>query len=238
MLFAPVSHSLQAPLQAFSHRLDVDRERSSAVSRCDVCETEKVERLRRLSARSLRFPHRRPAKLDEPGLLGMEREPVFGESLSQHFQHSLRVLLVLKAQNESSSAGESHPHALTEPDMKLAPHPAPTIQPQVLRLCFKHRLLPLLVGLYLRPDRQAPSLHPRYRASSLLRACPPLRLASVLYPLRVCRLGISLEHRGWRFPRSAQEPALNSRRLYAGHHSGSKQVAPELCPGATTGLRF
>jgi rod shape-determining protein MreB len=31
----------------------------------------------------------------------------------------------------SSSAGESHPHALTEPDVKLAPHPAPTIQPQV-----------------------------------------------------------------------------------------------------------
>src|SRR5262245_65748387 len=79
MLFAPVSYSLQAPLQAFSHRLDVDRERSSAVSRCDVCETEKVERLWRLSARSLRFPHRRPAKLDERGLLGMEREPVFLE---------------------------------------------------------------------------------------------------------------------------------------------------------------
>ena len=29
---------------------------------------------------------------------------------------------------ESSSAGESHPHALTESDMRLAPHPAPTIQ--------------------------------------------------------------------------------------------------------------
>jgi hypothetical protein len=106
MFFAPVSYSLQAPLQAFSHRLDVDRERSSAVSRCDVCETEKVERLRRLSARSFRFPHRRPAKLDEPGLLGMEREPVFGESLSQRLQHSLRVLLVLKAQNEV--VGEAH----------------------------------------------------------------------------------------------------------------------------------
>ncbi len=122
--------------------------------------------------------------------------------------------------------------------MKLSPHPAPTIQPQVIRLRFRHGLLPLLVGLRHQPDRQAPSLHPRYRVSSLLRACPPLRPASVLCPLRVCRLGVSLEHRGWRFPRSAQEPALNSRRLYAGHHSGSKQVAPELCPGATTGLRF
>jgi hypothetical protein len=31
--------------------------------------------------------------------------------------------------NESSSGGESHPSALTEPDVRLSPHPAPTIQP-------------------------------------------------------------------------------------------------------------
>src|SRR5687767_6954575 len=30
---------------------------------------------------------------------------------------------------ESSSGGESHPSALTEPDVRLSPHPAPTIQP-------------------------------------------------------------------------------------------------------------
>src|SRR5262245_16287190 len=30
--------------------------------------------------------------------------------------------------NPSSSGGESHPSALTEPDVKLSPHPAPTIQ--------------------------------------------------------------------------------------------------------------
>ena len=31
---------------------------------------------------------------------------------------------------ESSSAGESHPHALTDPDVNLSAHPAPLIQPQ------------------------------------------------------------------------------------------------------------
>src|SRR5262245_7333049 len=100
MVFAPFGRSLKAPLQALSHRPHVDREVSSAVSLRNVCEAEKVERLWRLSARSLRFPHRRSAKLNEPGLLRMEREPVFAESLSQHLQHSFRVLLVLKAHNE------------------------------------------------------------------------------------------------------------------------------------------
>src|SRR5262245_20757032 len=34
---------------------------------------------------------------------------------------------------KSSSGRESHPSALTEPDVKLAPHPAPTLQPPVAR---------------------------------------------------------------------------------------------------------
>ena len=32
-------------------------------------------------------------------------------------------------EDESSSAGESHPHALTDPDVNLSAHPAPLIQP-------------------------------------------------------------------------------------------------------------
>src|SRR5262249_3301965 len=100
MLFAPVIHCLQAALQALSHRPHVDREISSAASRRYVREAKKVKRLQRLSARPLRLLHRRLSKLDEPGLLGVEREPVFGESLSQYFQHSLRILLVLKTQKE------------------------------------------------------------------------------------------------------------------------------------------
>src|SRR5580700_1066951 len=45
-------------------------------------------------------------------------------------------------------------------------------------------------------------------------------------------------HRGERFPRSAQEPAPGSRRLYAGHRSGSRQAPPELHPRPTTGAWF
>jgi hypothetical protein len=35
--------------------------------------------------------------------------------------------------HEASSGGEFHPSALTEPDVKLSPHPAPTNQPRVSR---------------------------------------------------------------------------------------------------------
>src|SRR2546425_12877402 len=51
-------------------------------------------------------------------------------------------------------------------------------------------------------------------------------------------LGVLPWHRGDRFPRSAQEPVLDSRRLCAGHHSGSQQASPELSPGPTTEARF
>ena len=37
-----------------------------------------------------------------------------------------------------------------------------------------------------------------------------------------------------RFPRSTQEPEPSSRRLYAGHHRGRKQVSPRLRPRLTT----
>ena len=106
MLFAPVSYSLQAALKALSHCSHVDSEISSAAPRSNVCKAKKVERLWWFPTRSLRFLHRLLSKLNEPGLLGMQGEPVFGESLSQHFQYSLRVLLVLKAQDEI--IGEPH----------------------------------------------------------------------------------------------------------------------------------
>ena len=51
-------------------------------------------------------------------------------------------------------------------------------------------------------------------------------------------LGFLPCHRGNRFPRSAQEPALGSRRLHAGHRPGSRQAPPELHPRPTTRAWF
>src|SRR3989304_5869239 len=41
--------------------------------------------------------------------------------------------LAVHQDHESSSGGEFHPPALTEPDVRLSPHPAPTPQPRVVR---------------------------------------------------------------------------------------------------------
>jgi len=45
---------------------------------------------------------------------------------------------------QSSSPGELHPQALTEPDVNLSIHPALIVQSQsiAIRLCFCHELLP------------------------------------------------------------------------------------------------
>lgn len=51
-----------------------------------------------------------------------------------------------------------------------------------VRLCFRHAFLPFQVDPFLKPVGSAPSLHPSYRASSLLRADQPLRSASGLQP--------------------------------------------------------
>jgi len=62
----------------------------------------------------------------------------------------------------------------------------------VVRLRLRHGLLPLLVDLHPRPDCRAPSLRPHYQTSSLQRARPPLRLASVLDSSWVHHLEVSL----------------------------------------------
>ena len=62
----------------------------------------------------------------------------------------------------------------------------------VVRLCLRHRLLPLLVGQHPRLESRVPLLHPHYQASSLLLTRPSLRLASVLGSSWVHHLEVSL----------------------------------------------
>jgi hypothetical protein len=61
----------------------------------------------------------------------VQRQSVFGEPLMQNLEHLLRILLVFETKDPSSSGGEFHPSALTEPDGSLSTHPALTIQHRV-----------------------------------------------------------------------------------------------------------
>src|SRR5215475_7445370 len=57
---------------------------------------------------------------------------------------------------------------------------------------FRHEFLPSLVDPSLRLNHSTPSLHPYYRASTLLWVDPPLCHASGTLPSWVFHLGISL----------------------------------------------
>ena len=60
------------------------------------------------------------------------------------------------------------------------------------RLRFRHEFLPSLVDSSLRLNHSTPSLHPRYRASTLLRVDPPLCHVSGFLTSWGFHLGISL----------------------------------------------
>ena len=80
--------------------------------------------------------------------------------MSEGFKKSAYDLLwvVIK----SSSAGEFHPHALTEPDVTVSRHPALIVQLQK-QPCLTHWLIPFLVDQSVRQNDITPSLPPHYR---------------------------------------------------------------------------
>jgi hypothetical protein len=70
-------------------------------------------------------------KAQQRCLLGYHSQPEGRQSFIHFLPQALGVLAVLKRSYESSSARGLHPRALTEPDVKLSPRPALTIQPPV-----------------------------------------------------------------------------------------------------------
>ena len=90
---------------------------------------------------------------------------------------------------------------------------------------------------------------PRGQSVGPLRSARVTRLHRSYEPVRPCTTHRYSAPRGsatWRsplasrhrFPRSAQEPALGSRRLCAGHHPGKKQDIPRAPPRPLIGAWF
>ena len=63
-------------------------------------------------------------KVHQPRFLQVEFQPEPAQAFGKHFQHSLRILLIVKQQQKSSSPGEFHPQALTEPYVNVSAHTA------------------------------------------------------------------------------------------------------------------
>ena len=120
MVLAPLRHRLRTASKACAHGPDVNRKPPPPAARTHVRETEKIE--------GRRLPHvgtartRRAAERQEPRLLRVERQTILCESLGKHVQDPLRVLAILKAENEvigvpnfGSHAAQARLHLVLEP---------------------------------------------------------------------------------------------------------------------------
>src|SRR5262249_61231548 len=68
-------------------------------------------------------------KRNQPRLGGVDRQAVLAKPFWKNFQNALGIATVSKPDHESSSPGEFHPRALTEPDGSLSTHPALLTRP-------------------------------------------------------------------------------------------------------------
>ena len=130
---------------------------------------------------------------------------------------------------ESSSPGEFHPQALTEPDGRLSPHPALITRPTV---ALPRRVPPRRwVDPATKLGDWAPSLHAHYRHfhAPTSPSAPVPRIGTLA--LVGLPLGLLPWHRGDRFPGSMFEPGSDSRHLHAGRHAGGQRISPALIPG-------
>src|SRR6476660_4855250 len=190
------------------------------------------------------------------GLLRVKFQTAFRQTRPDRRQQLLRLSLALGVDDQSSSPGEFHPQALTEPDGKLALHPAlhtrhwrngPAFRSAGRFLPFRVDLSTQRSGSWLRLGgkflplaeltRQRNGVRGPLRSmpitgtSPLLQAHPPLCLASVVSASGVHPLRLFPSHQGHRFPGSLSEPRSESRHLNAGRHAGSKRISPAFIPG-------
>jgi len=95
-----------------------------------VRKAEKVKRFRAYHATLGSAFARETTELDQACLGGMKLQAELSKTVSERFQARLGLVLMLKPDHKSSSPGELHPQALTEPDVNLSTHPALIVQSQ------------------------------------------------------------------------------------------------------------
>src|ERR1700687_542201 len=96
-------------------------------------EAEEVERFRLPLSKVLTLLGRVTTEAEQPGFRRVQCQFELPHSFLQVVQESLRLMLMLKADNGVSGAGEFHPRALAETDVRLSPHPAPIVRPRPCR---------------------------------------------------------------------------------------------------------
>ena len=121
---------VQLPAQSLGDRLPANDELPIMGLAADMSEAKEVERFGFPLSAPSSIPGRKASELDETGLPRVELQPEALQAFLEGIMEAFGVLLMLEADYESSSPGESHPQALTEPDVNLSAHPALIVQPR------------------------------------------------------------------------------------------------------------
>ena len=100
MLLAPGRYIQKTAPETLPHRSYVDRKLPLPASFADMRESKKVESRRLLPARLLRLRQGLSPERHQSCLVRMELQTVLRKSLGQHIHDPLRILPILKAQNE------------------------------------------------------------------------------------------------------------------------------------------
>ncbi len=129
VLTTPCPYLFHTPAQSFSDRLALDDPVSTACFGPIVGKSQQVEAP---LAPGRLVSTGRPLALNQHRLCGMHGQTEAIEPLRQDRHNPAGVCFQLASDDESSSAGESHPRALSDPDVHLAAHPAPIVQPQAV----------------------------------------------------------------------------------------------------------
>jgi len=90
----------------------------------DVSKPEELKRLARLPTFPRPAIRRSASKLQQSRFVGVQFQAELFKPLFQCIKTGSGIDFVFKSDYESSSPGELHPQALTEPDVNLSAHPA------------------------------------------------------------------------------------------------------------------
>ncbi len=126
MATTPLGDGSDKPSQPRTARFASHRPSSSPSPRPKEREPKEVEGRPTFPAV---LPLRRTPERKKSRLVGMQGQSEVLQPFAESVHHALRIVFVFEADDEASSPGESHPRALSEPDVNVSAQTAPIIQP-------------------------------------------------------------------------------------------------------------
>src|ERR1022692_4553887 len=125
----------QLPPQALGDRFALHGKLPPPVLPADVREAQKVERLRLTFSSPFPVQFGKRPELDPARFVKMQFQSKLPQPFPEVLQETVGFRLRLETEDRVSSAGESHPDALSEPYLNVSAHTAPARAPRRTPIC-------------------------------------------------------------------------------------------------------